>query len=311
MSEYQRIAVEVPKNGTSYGLYWKADVTPIAVVIIMTGMEEHLKRYDDFAKYLNKEGFHVYGVDHFGQGENILPDGSNRGVWPKSGFRKQVQAVDALVQKVRLSCLPIFIFSHSMGSYMCQDYIQRYTQHVSKVVLCGANGKNPFVGLGYHLAKLITSDKNREKPSKFLTKMMFGSFNKKVKDPESPNSWISYNKENVAKYDADPDCGFGPNRGFCLEFLKGMNRLWKKKFLQKIRHDLDIFLISGTDDPVSNYGKGIGKLEKMYKKYHISNVSTKLYPHMRHEILNEEGHEEVYKDVVEFFKADIEHKNIV
>ena len=313
MSASQKISID-HKAGTSFGLLWKHDGEDKASanVIIMTGMEEHSSRYDEFAKYLNKEGFDVYCIDSFGQGENVLPDLSNRGIWPKSGFRKQVQVVDALVQKLRITCLPTFIFSHSMGSFLAQDYIQRYTHHVSKVVLCGSNGKNPAAGIGYTLARMIVNEKNKYQPANFLGKLMFGGFNKGIKNPRTPYDWLSVNEENVDKYIADPLCGFGPNNGFCLEFLKGLNRLYKRKFLEKIRKDLDIFIICGEGDPVSAYGKGVQNLEKMYtKKLKLKNVKTKIYPNMRHEILNETDREIVYKDIADFFKADLEKKNVV
>ena len=121
--------------------------------------------------------------------------------------------------------------------------------------------------------------------------------------------WLSYNTENVDKYIADPLCGFGPNNGFCLEFLKGLKRLHRRKFLLKIRKDLDIFIISGKDDPVSNYGKDVNKLKTMYNKLGINNVDTKIYEGMRHEILNEDDRKTVYQDVVDFFNKDLENKN--
>ena len=310
MSKAQRVEL-VSKNGDKlYGLSWHVE-NSIANVIIMEGMEEHSSRYDDFAQYLNKEGFNVYCIDTYGQGENVLPDQSNLGIWPISGFRKQVQAVDALVEKLRISCRPTFIFSHSMGSFMCQDYIQRYTEHVSKVVLCGSGAKNPAVPVGFQLARLIVHKKNRNKKAGMLNKLMFGGFNKKIKNPRTPYDWLSVNQENVDKYIADPLCGFGPTNGFCYEFLKGMNRLHKKKFLMKIRKDLDIFIISGSDDPVTGYAKSVGKLQQMYTKLGVKNVQTKVYEGLRHEILNEDRREEVYADVVKFFKEDIEHKNVV
>jgi len=313
MSEFQKISIE-HKAGTSFGLLWKHNKgdKALANVIIMTGMEETSRRYDEFAKYLNNEGFDVYCIDSFGQGENVLPDLSNLGVWPKSGFRKQVQVVDALVQKLRITCLPTFIFSHSMGSFLAQDYIQRYTHHVSKVVLCGSNGKNPATGVGYLLAKMVVTKKNAYEKAKLLNKLMFGNFNKGIKNPRTPYDWLSFNEENVDRYIADPLCGFGPNNSFCLEFLKGLNRLYKRKFLEKIRKDLDIFIISGEGDPVSNFGKGVTALEKMYaKKLKLKSVKSKIYPNMRHEILQEKEREIVFKDIADFFKADLEKKNIV
>ena len=310
MSEATKIKINNKNGDILLGLAWIRE-KPIGNVIIMEGMEEHVSRYDDFAKYLNKEGFNVYAIDTYGQGLNVKEDMSNVGLWPTSGFRKQVTAVDALVEKLRVSCVPMFIFSHSMGSFMCQDYIQRYTEHVSKVVLCGSGSKNPAVPVGYFLAKIIVNKRNRFKKAGLLNKLMFGNFNNKIKNPRTPYDWLSVNQQNVDDYVADPLCGFGPTNGFCLEFLKGMNRLYKKRFLQKIRKDLDIFIISGSNDPVTNYGASVAKLEKMYKGLGVKNVQTKIYEGLRHEILNEDNKEEVYSDIAKFFKEDIEHKNVV
>lgn len=309
MSEAIKISLDLQDGSVLYGLAWKTE-NSVANVVIMQGMEEYARRYDDFAKYLNKEGFNVYAIDCFGQGENAYEE-SRVGVWPTSGFRKQVVAYDTLVKKLRISCRPTFVFAHSMGSFMAQDYIQRYTEHVSKVVLCGSGSKNGAVPIGYQLAKMITNKRNRNKKAKFLNKLMFGNFNKKIENPETPYDWLSYNKENVQRYIEDPLCGFGPNNGFCLEFLKGMNRLYKKKFLVKIRKDLDIFIVSGDADPVTNYGKSVEALKTMYTKLGISSVDTKIYEHMRHEILNEDDRESVYKDIAEFFKKDLEKKNAI
>lgn len=308
MSELIKFSVTTKRGDTLVGYNWKV-TNQKANVIIMTGMEEHSLRYDEFARFLNDNGFNVYCLDAYGQGANVLPDESNKGVWPKSGFRKQVQAVDALVKKLRITCKPAFIFSHSMGSFMCQDYIQRYTNHVSKVVLCGSAAKNPVAGIGYTLSRLVCLFRGRLTKAGLLDKLMFGGFNKRIENPRTKFDWLSYNEENVDKYIADPLCGFGPNNGFCLEFLKGMNRLHKKKFLEKIRKDLDIFIISGKDDPVSNYGTDVAKLQTMYNKLGINNVSTKVYENMRHEILNEVDRKVVYQDIVDFFNKDLENKN--
>ncbi len=302
MSEAKKLVFETKNGETLKGFYWLGE-NAIANVIIMEGMEEHVSRYDAFAKHLNKNGFNVYALDTFGQGENVEPDLSNIGIWPTSGFRKQVVANDNLVEKLaEENKLPTYIFSHSMGSFMCQDYIQRFHGHVSKVVLCGTGAKNPAVPMGYALAKMIVNKKNRDKKAGLLNNLMFGNFNKKIKNPRTPFDWLSFNEENVDKYIADPLCGFGPRNGFCLEFVKGMNRLHKKKFLNKIDKNQQIFIISGSDDPVTNYSKDVKKMYDVYTKLGIKNVSTKVYEGMRHEILNENNREIVFNDIVEFFK---------
>ena len=305
MSDYQKLEVKSRNGDVLQGLKWIIKDSK-ASVVIMEGMEEHTSRYDGFAKHLNKEGYDVYAIDAYGQGENVLPDMSNVGIWPKEGFAKQVEAVDTLVEKLKEETKkPVFLFSHSMGSFMCQDYIQRYAGHVERVVLCGSGSKNPAVPMGYALAKMIVNKKNRKKKAGLLNKLMFGNFNKKIKNPRTEYDWLSFNEENVDKYIADPLCGFGPRNGFCYEFVKGMNLIHKGKSLKKLDKNTSIFIISGSDDPVTNYGKSVGLLEKMYRKYGLQNIETKVYQGLRHEILNEDRRQEVYDDVTNFFNKGL------
>ena len=294
------------KNGdTLLGLSWLTDNSK-ASVIIMEGMEEHCSRYDYLAKYLNKEGFDVFALDTYGQGLNVKEDLSNIGMWPSEGFAKQVEAVDTLVLKLQEETKkPVFLFSHSMGSFMCQDYLERFPDHVNRVVLCGSGSKNPAVPMGYALAKMIVNKKNRDKKAGLLNKLMFGNFNNKIKNPRTAYDSLSVNQENVDKYIADPLCGFGPRNGFCYEFVKGMSFIHKDKFLKKLNKDANIFIISGSDDPVTTYGKAVGKLKEMYSKYGVQNVETKIYQGLRHEILNEDRRDEVCEDIANFFKKGL------
>lgn len=307
MATRQRISLTLKDKSLLYGFAWTTDLEKInGNIIIVTGMEETAIRYDDFAKFLVSNGYNVYCIDHFGQGENVKEDLSNLGVWPASGFRKMVVAVDDLVAKLRVSCVPIYIFAHSMGSFMMQDYVQRYAKHVSKVVLCGTGSKNPLAKVAYTLSRMTTNKKNRNKKAPIMAKLMFGSFNKKIKPARTEFDWLSVNEANVDKYIADPKCGFGPNKGFCLEFFKGMSRLWQHKFLKKVNKHIKIMLIAGEGDPVTNYGKSPAIMQKMYHHYGVEDVRTKVYPNCRHEILNEadEVRLQAYNDVLAFFNDD-------
>ncbi len=132
--------------------------------------------------------------------------------------------------------------------------------------------------------------------------MSVGAYSKSIKNRKSPNDWLSYNEENVKAFTEDPKCGHDSSNGFYRELIKGNNRLYKTKFLNKINKNLPILVIAGEDDPVGACGKGPRRLEKMYKELGIKNVELKMYPHMRHEILNETGKEQVYNDILEFIQ---------
>ena len=289
------------ENGlVSRGLSWEIE-RPKGKIVIMEGMEEHTLRYDRFANFLNDNGFSVHALDAFGQGENVRDNPALVGLWPKDGFSHQVNAVHQLVQDLKQDGLPVYIFSHSMGSFMGQEYIQRFPGDVKKIVLCGSGSKNGMLGLGYMLSNMTTTEKNFNNKAKMIAKLMFGGFNKKIKNPKTEFDWLSYNEENVKKYIDDPLCGFGPTNGFCLEFIKGMRELHHKKRLKGIDKDQEIFLISGAEDPVTLYGKSVEINAKMYRKLGLEKVETKVYEHMRHEILNEDDYMKVQEDILAFF----------
>ena len=301
MSERVSISLTVNEGDVLKGFSWASNGKAKGNVVIFEGMEEHVSRYDEFAKFLNENNYNVYALDTYGQGENVSPDLSDAGIWPVNGFAKMVCAHHEMVNEARKNGLPTYIFSHSMGSYMGQDYIQRFSGDVEKVVLCGAGSYNPAVGPGKVVAAIVTTKKNRNQKAKLLNNLMFGSFNKKIKNPRTAFDWLSYNQENVDKYINDPLCGFGPTNGFCLEFCKGMAPLFKKKNFSRVSEDQKLFIITGKEDPVSNYSKYTFDLEKRYTAIGLKDVTIKVYDGMRHEILNEDRRQEVYNDILEFF----------
>ena len=63
--------------------------------------------------------------------------------------------------------------------------------------------------------------------------------------------------------------------------------------------------MSGGQDPVGNYGKGVKKVYDSYKKAGIQDVSMKLYPDDRHEILNELNKDIVYQNVLKWLTQHI------
>ena len=283
------------------GYSWLAE-KPVGNVVIVTGMEEYAGRYDDFAQFLNANGYNVFCVDHYGQGLNS-DNGKTLGIVPPSFFSKTVRNVDDIVKKVRKSTkLPVVVFGHSMGSFIVQDFVQRFTRDANKIIICGSNGPNAkmLFKFGAKMAKWTCNKKNQFEKAKLMESLSIGAYAKSVKDRKTNCDWLSYNEENVKKYVEDPLCGYGSSRIFYREFLKGNARLYKKKFLRKISQDNKILIIAGEDDPCGAFGKGPRALYKQYQKLGVKEVEVKVYPHMRHEILNEKEHQQVYDDVLRF-----------
>ena len=273
---------------------------PIANVVIFQGMEEYGLRYDHFAKFLNQNCINAYALDCYGQGSNVKSDFSNESFWPEDGFFKMVDAHYCMVEEAKKNGAKTYVFAHSMGSFMGQMFIQKHPGAVDKIVLCGTGSKKPGMGLAVMLAKRVGTGKKRFQKAKFLNKMMFGSFNKKIKNPKTDYDWLSYNAENVEKYVNDPLCGFGPTNGFCYQFLKGLKAMYTLDGLNKIDKNQSVFLISGDADPVTNYGKSTQKMFDLYKNLGLKKVEKKIYSQARHELIFEACRDEVYKDILDY-----------
>ena len=219
--ERKPISIKTVNGDILFGFAWESE-KPEGVVVIATGMEEASYRYDDFAKFLNKNGFNVYCIDHYGQGESVV-DESQLGIVPRSFFSKCVRVLDDVAKKYAIKDKPLIILGHSMGSFMVQDFIQRYNKRPTKAVIMGTNGPNAKVlfSMGYPLARLVAKLRGENRKAKFLAGMAVGAYSKSVKDRKTPLDWLSYNEENVQKYIADPKCGYGSSNGFYRELLKG------------------------------------------------------------------------------------------
>ena len=284
------------------GFNWKIK-NPTYNLIIVTGMEEYAGRYDEFARYLNNYGFNVVCLDHYGQGQTA-EEISCLGKTIRNAFSFSVENIHALANKLKEeNGLPVYVMGHSMGSFITQSYIQKYSNDVEKAIIMGSNGPNAktLFKLGALLTKIMVNDRNWNKPGTFFANLSFNGYKKHF--PQSEFAWLSKNEENVKEYSSCKYCGYGSSNGFYYELLNGNAKLFNKKNIQNIRKSMPILVIAGEDDPVGAFGKGPRELEKMYKNAGINNVSLILYPTLRHEILNEDIKKDIYKDILDFLHA--------
>ena len=272
-------------------------------LLIQTGMCEHGGRYEEFAGFLNKKGFDVSVMDAFGQGLNV-EDPSLLQRWHETAFEDNVDALALRIKELKENGLPTFLMGHSMGSFMSQRFLTKYPGLADKVVLMGSNGPDKaLMKMGYFIACLFVDKWNWDKPSRLLQSLAIGAYERSIPDREDRNDWLSTDKENVARYNADPYCGARNTNGFWKVFLKGMAHLWDEKALRDLNPDTPLLLVAGEGDPVGRFGKGVLLLEKMYKDHGVKEVTTILYPGMRHEILNEgEGRLKVMEDIRAFLE---------
>ncbi|MDD3877253.1 MAG: alpha/beta hydrolase [Bacteroidales bacterium] len=273
------------------------------VVQIAHGMAEHAARYAQFAQFLNSHGYIVYANDHRGHGKTAKSVRDIGFFGESNGWFTVVDDMHVLTELINKAHpdLPVYIFGHSMGSLLTRTYIALYPNAVKACVLCGTTG-NP--GIIRYIAMAIIyfykTVKGKRARVKLLDTMSFGAFNKKIKKPVTQFDWLSTDPEEVNKYLDDPLCGVLFSVKFFEDLLTGLEFIFKKKYIQRIPKDFPLFFISGSDDPVGEFEKGVINAHNSYINEGLRNTTLKFYKNKRHELINETNREEVYTDVLNF-----------
>ena len=286
---------------------WLPQGEPRAVVQLVHGIAEHVDRYDGFARFLTEQGFAVVAEDHMGHGKSINAGGIQG--YFHGGWFTAVADTHHLLELTREAYpdIPYILFGHSMGSFMARTILCKYPDSgITAAVICGT-GWQPSAALPALIkaADLIGRRSGETVPSKALEAMAFGSYNKRVEHKRTVCDWLTRESSVVDAYMADPLCGFTPSAGLFRDMLSGIRYIQKPESLNAMKKDLPVFFIAGGDDPVGSYGKGVRKAAEAFRQTGMQDVTVKLYPLCRHEILNEINKQEVYQDILTWIESKI------
>jgi alpha-beta hydrolase superfamily lysophospholipase len=271
---------------------------PKASILILHGMAEHQKRYQSFAEYLVNLGYDVFSYDHRGHG--IDKKLSELGFLDhENGYQLIVAdaiAVSNYIEQNNRSN-KFFLFGHSMGSLISRNIIQTYDKY-NGVILSGTSCPPKFLILsGLFFSSVIKRFKGAKHVSPYLNNLLFGSKKYTSLSSRTAYDWLTRSNPIVGAYMHDPYCGFTCTTSFYHDLVKLVQLATKKKLIRQTKKEIPLFIISGEKDPVGGYGKEIQKYLSLLKKCGFSNLTSKLYPDCRHELLNELNNEEVYSDI--------------
>ena len=289
-------------------IWWPKD-EPRGVVQLVHGMAEHIMRYEPFALFLNEKGFVVCGHDHFGHGKSVVNKEGWGRIPPREGrdiLVGDVGLMRGLVRERVDANLPHFLFGHSMGSFVVRIYMSECGYNLAGGIICGTGHISPATSAaGNAMARLISKARGKDYVSKLLGNLSVGAYSKAIDNPRTPLDWLSYNNENVDKYIADEQCGFAFSAGGNATLTALTLKACSPSCFKSIPNELPLLFIAGDGDPVGNMGAGVRIAARMAEKSGNADVTCTIYPHMRHEILNETDGKYVMQDIASWMEARI------
>lgn len=276
------------------------DVTPKAIVQIVHGMCEHKERYLPFMQYLNTRGYICIVHDHRGHGKSIRST-DDLGYFYDGGYTAMIDDAHAVTAwaKQHFPRLPLYLFGHSMGSMVVRAYTKRYDSELAGLIVCGSPSYNAGSIAGRGVAKLLSLLHGSHHRSAFIQKLAFGHYNQKFGQVQSPNAWICSDPEIVAWYDANPLCNFTFTVNGFDNLFALMRDAYSPKQWTMAQPQLPVLFVSGADDPCLISPAKFDQAVSLMRQVGYEHVTSKLYAGMRHEILNEQGKEQVWRDIAD------------
>lgn len=284
-----------------YGRIYIPSGEPKGLFQVVHGMCEYIGRYDSFMRELAENGYIAFAHDHLGHGYTARDNGELGFIAHKDGWRRLVDDVALFGGAVREEYgkdLPYTLMGHSMGSFVVRLAAEKFNMQ-DKLIIMGSGGPNSASGLGLLLIKLIKLFKGEKHISKTVNMLAFGSYNSHFQSENDSRSWLTKDREVRARYSDDPLCNYYFTTSAMGDLVELNRRCNKSGWFKRIDKDKPILIVSGNDDPVGNYGRGVTAVFKLLYALD-ANVRLRLYPNCRHEILNDTCRDEVIRDIFEF-----------
>ncbi len=288
------------KNTIYAEIYAPRAKTVRGIVQVVHGMTDYTGRYTLLADYLAKNGYILAGNHHLGHGKSVAKE-------EDFGYFAERDGVDYVVDDMKkmndilhkeFPTLPIIIFGHSMGSFMTRLYVAKYPLSVKGAVIHGTGGKNPLVGIGIALAKLVRMFRGGHHRSRLITKLALGNYNSKFPKEEGKGAWLTRDIELIAPSLEDKFSSFTFTTSGYIDLFTSLRDSNSKKWYKTYPKELPTLIMSGDMDPVGNYGRGPAEVYKKLTVGGATSVELKLYPGARHELFNETNRTEVFTDLV-------------
>nr|WP_321294514.1 alpha/beta fold hydrolase [uncultured Sphaerochaeta sp.] len=265
---------------------------PKGLVQIIHGAAEHKGRYHEVASILQAAGYCTLVSDLRGHGESI----DSRFV------RGYMPPIRVLVEdQYKISCflmdlhpgVPLHMLGHSLGSNIARLYLGSHDGQLSSLVMTGCPFHVPGIMFGKAFVRILML---------LLSEHGYGFISSKLTTSASLK-WVCSDPSVIEERRSDP---YRKNYRYQLASIHtifdSVQKLHAWKLYACTNPTLPILCITGSDDPVPGGAAGLADTKHSLHRIGYTQVESKVFDGMRHEVLMEVDKQDVFDLVLSFLE---------
>lgn len=303
--KHREFFVESAYDGLNISVLEVAPVEkPKAVVFLAHGLCGCKERFLPFMEYLARNGIACVANDHRGHGSSIRNE-EDRGYTYQGGAKAIVMDMEVVADYIcrQYPAIPITLLGHSMGSLAARAFLKYNETLLDRVIVCGSPSPNPMAPIGKAIVRIMKKKDNGKYRSEMLSQFTSKSYNRKFKH-EGERAWTCSDANVREQFANDPRCNYTITVDLAKTLMELFEETYSRKDWNVSKPTLPIIFMSGEDDPCMISVKKLEKAVKHVEDCGYNNVQKIIYPHMRHEILNEVDKQRVWEDVLAFINGN-------
>ncbi|KAF9932080.1 hypothetical protein FBU30_009010 [Linnemannia zychae] len=259
---------------------WFAVGTPVAALVFVHGLGEHIVRYDHVFEEFNKAGIQVSAFDQRGFGQTGR---KSKVLGSTGGYDKAIPDITAALERGKIDGLPLFLMGHSYGGGLVLNYncIGPLRTKLSGVIASAPLILPSAPTRPNALTVTVAGFASRIIPS-FQTNTALSS------------KFISRDPAHVEMYDTDPLVhGYITTKG-AYDMLANGKLLLTERY-KIITKSVPLLIAHGTEDGLTDFEAS----KAFFDKVEVDDKEFKVYDGHYHELHNEP--EADRKVVIEYY----------
>ena len=278
--------------------------TPESKLMLSHGMCGCKERFLSMMEYLASKNILCISWDHRGHGASVRAE-EDRGYMYPGGYDALVEDMEMVIKWASDTYpgIPVYLLGHSMGSLAVRTLTRRDDSALSGLIVCGSPSRTPVARLVYALSSLMCHGGMGRMRAGLLQRIVSDRYNRRFAS-EGYQAWTCSDPAEREAFAANPLCNFTITLNFACGLMGLMCEAYDEKGWKVSNPHLPVLFISGADDPCMISERNFHNSALAMVRAGYDNVSSVLFPYMRHEVLNEKGKTAVWDEIYDFIAAN-------